>query len=48
MTTYSSLPNRYLSAANGVDYAYRDAGQGEVPLVLLQRFRGTWTAGIPR
>ncbi len=29
------------SAANGVDYAYRDTGgEGGVPLVLLQHFRG--------
>ncbi len=40
MATYSSLPNRLASAVNGVDYAYRDAGEGPVPLVLLQHFRG--------
>jgi pimeloyl-ACP methyl ester carboxylesterase len=38
--TYSELPNRLISAANGIDYAYRDAGEGTVPLVLLQHFRG--------
>jgi pimeloyl-ACP methyl ester carboxylesterase len=27
-------------AANGVDYAYREVGEGTVPLVLLQHFRG--------
>ena len=27
-------------AENGVDYAYRDVGKGDVPLVLLQHFRG--------
>jgi hypothetical protein len=35
---YSELPNRLVSAANGVDYACRDTGGGEegaVPLVLL-------------
>jgi pimeloyl-ACP methyl ester carboxylesterase len=38
---YSELPNRQVSAANGVDYAYRDTGgEGAVPLVLLQHFRG--------
>ena len=26
--------------ANGIDYAYRDCGEGGVPLVLLQHFRG--------
>jgi pimeloyl-ACP methyl ester carboxylesterase len=40
MAAYSSLPNKLFSAANGVDYAYRDAGEGAVPLVLLQHFRG--------
>ena len=40
MATYSSLPNKLVNAVNGVDYAYRDAGEGPVPLVLLQHFRG--------
>src|ERR1700722_17054909 len=40
---YSELANQAVRAANGVDYGYRDTGggrQGEVPLVLLQHFRG--------
>ncbi|MGO9885571.1 MAG: alpha/beta fold hydrolase [Solirubrobacteraceae bacterium] len=37
---YMASPNRVLSAANGVDYAYRDVGDGTPPLVLLQHFRG--------
>ena len=38
---YSELPNTLVSAANGIDYAYRDTGPGDgVPLVLLQHFRG--------
>jgi pimeloyl-ACP methyl ester carboxylesterase len=40
---YSELANERISAANGVDYAYRDTGgdrKGGVPLVLLQHFRG--------
>ena len=39
---YSELPNQLVSAANGVDYAYRDTGGGGdgLPLVLLQHFRG--------
>ncbi len=39
---YSELPNELVTAANGVDYAYRDTGGGEgtAPLVLLQHFRG--------
>ncbi len=41
-TAYSELPNELVSAANGIDYAYRDTagGEGAVPLVLLQHFRG--------
>jgi pimeloyl-ACP methyl ester carboxylesterase len=39
-TGYSELRNERVSAANGVDYAYRDTGGGAVPLVLLQHFRG--------
>ena len=40
---YSELANEAVSAANGVDYAYRDTGDGSkngLPLVLLQHFRG--------
>src|SRR5271154_583434 len=38
---YSELPNTLVSAANSVDYAYRDTESGDgVPLVLLQHFRG--------
>ena len=37
---YSELANTLVSAANGVDYAYRDTGPGGAPLVLLQHFRG--------
>ena len=40
---YSELANETVSAANGVDYAYRDTGggrEGGAPLVLLQHFRG--------
>lgn len=37
---FSELANERISAGNGVEYAYRDAGHGSVPLVLLQHFRG--------
>jgi pimeloyl-ACP methyl ester carboxylesterase len=37
---YLVAPNRVVSAANGVDYAYREVGEGTPPLVLLQHFRG--------
>jgi pimeloyl-ACP methyl ester carboxylesterase len=36
---YSAAPNQAVSAANGIDHAYRDVGDG-TPLVLLQHFRG--------
>jgi pimeloyl-ACP methyl ester carboxylesterase len=40
VATYAELSNKVVRAANGVDYAYREAGGGTVPLVLLQHFRG--------
>jgi pimeloyl-ACP methyl ester carboxylesterase len=40
VATYSMLSNKLVSAANGIDYAYRDVGEGGPPLVLLQHFRG--------
>jgi pimeloyl-ACP methyl ester carboxylesterase len=45
--TYSGLTNKLVSAANGVDYAYRDSGAGTVPLVLLQHFRGNLDSWDP-
>jgi len=47
---YSGLPNQRVSAANGIDYAYRDTGpgaRGGVPLVLLQHFRGNLDSWDP-
>jgi pimeloyl-ACP methyl ester carboxylesterase len=38
--TYAELQAESIRALNGVDYAYRDLGEGAVPLVLLQHFRG--------
>ena len=40
MGTYMDAPNLRVAAANGIDYAYRDVGEGDIPLVLLQHFRG--------
>ena len=40
MTAYSEAPNKIISVTSGIDYAYRDIGDGAVPLVLLQHFRG--------
>jgi hypothetical protein len=36
---YITSENRNVEAA-GTSFAYRDLGSGEVPLVLLQHFRG--------
>ena len=46
---YSGLPNKLVSATNGVEYAYRDAGEGRggVPLVLLNHFRGNLDSWDP-
>src|SRR3954469_6775257 len=40
MTSYFECPTKTARAANGVDYAYRETGDGATPLVLLQHFRG--------
>jgi pimeloyl-ACP methyl ester carboxylesterase len=45
--TYAELPNKLVTAASGVDYAYREAGAGGVPLVLLQHFRGNLDSWDP-
>jgi pimeloyl-ACP methyl ester carboxylesterase len=44
---YSELPNKLASAANGIDYAYRDTGAGDIPLVLLNHFRGNLDSWDP-
>jgi pimeloyl-ACP methyl ester carboxylesterase len=45
--TMSGAPSMYadaaiqrVAAANGIEYAYRDVGKGDVSLLLLQHFRG--------
>jgi pimeloyl-ACP methyl ester carboxylesterase len=45
--TNTEFPNKLVSAANGVDYAYREAGDGGVPLVLLPHFRGNLDSWDP-
>ena len=37
---YVDATTQQVAAGNGIDYAYRDSGDGDVPLVLLQHFRG--------
>jgi pimeloyl-ACP methyl ester carboxylesterase len=39
-TPYTDALTQRVTAENGIEYAYRDVGDGEVPLVLLQHFRG--------
>jgi pimeloyl-ACP methyl ester carboxylesterase len=38
--TYADLSIQRVTAENAIEYAYRDLGEGEIPLVLLQHFRG--------
>ncbi len=37
---YTESPTQRIMAGNGIEYAYREIGDGAVPLVLLQHFRG--------
>lgn len=37
---YQAALTKVVEAANGINYAYREVGEGEPPLVLLQHFRG--------
>ena len=37
---YLEAPTKVAAGRNGVDYAYRDLGEGPRPLVLFQHFRG--------
>jgi pimeloyl-ACP methyl ester carboxylesterase len=39
-TSYADAPIKRVTADNGIEYAYREFGQGDLPLVLLQHFRG--------
>jgi pimeloyl-ACP methyl ester carboxylesterase len=49
VTPYSALPKSTVQAVNGISYAYRDTGGGEgtVPVVLLQHFRGNLDSWDP-
>jgi len=37
---YADASTQQVAADSGIKYAYRDLGQGDAPLVLLQHFRG--------
>ena len=39
-TGYAAASIKRVAAADGIEYAFRDVGAGDVPLVLLQHFRG--------
>jgi pimeloyl-ACP methyl ester carboxylesterase len=39
-TGYADASLKRVTADNAIEYAYRDVGVGEVPLILLQHFRG--------
>jgi pimeloyl-ACP methyl ester carboxylesterase len=39
-TRYADARTKRVTAENGIVYAYRDLGDSDVPLVLLQHFRG--------
>jgi pimeloyl-ACP methyl ester carboxylesterase len=39
-TRYADASTQRVAGGNGIEYAYRDVGEGAVPLVLLQHFRG--------
>jgi pimeloyl-ACP methyl ester carboxylesterase len=38
--SYTAASTQRVAAGNGIEYAYRDLDAGDVPLVLLQHFRG--------
>jgi pimeloyl-ACP methyl ester carboxylesterase len=38
--TYVDVPAQRVAAGNAIEYAYREQGASDVPLVLLQHFRG--------
>jgi pimeloyl-ACP methyl ester carboxylesterase len=39
-TGHAAASIQQVTADNSIEYAYRDVGEGDVPLVLLQHFRG--------
>ncbi len=44
---YLATPNGLVSAANGIDYAYRESGEGH-PWSFFSTSAETSTTGIPR
>src|SRR5258706_10101673 len=39
-TTYLEAPTQRVMSGNGIEYAYRDLGESDIPRVLLIHFRG--------
>ena len=39
-TIYTKAQTETIEAANGISFAYRDLGKGDVPIVAFQHFRG--------
>jgi pimeloyl-ACP methyl ester carboxylesterase len=40
ISAYLAAPTRMISAANEIDYAYRETDEGTPTIVMLQHFRG--------
>jgi pimeloyl-ACP methyl ester carboxylesterase len=40
VTAFTDTSTQHVAPGNGIEYAYRDLGGSEVPLILLQHFRG--------
>src|SRR5262245_7069597 len=45
--TYTESSTNRVTTADGVEYAYRETGDGAVPLILLQHFRGNLDSWDP-
>lgn len=39
-TAYTDAASQHVKAENEIEYSYREVGEGDTPLVLLQHFRG--------
>ncbi|MDT4903512.1 MAG: hypothetical protein QOH52_1528, partial [Pseudonocardiales bacterium] len=39
-TAYTDAASQRVKAENEIEYSYREVGEGQIPLVLLQHFRG--------
>src|SRR6478736_974347 len=46
-TRYANASTQRVTAETGIEYAYRDLGEGDVPLIMLQHFRGNLDSWDP-